>query len=46
MMGKGCEGAFWGNEKVLSLDMTVGYMGVIFCQNALNCTLKICNCTE
>lgn len=46
IMGKGHEGTFWGNESVLNLDMTVGYMGVLFCQNSLNCTLKTCNCTE
>lgn len=39
-------GTFWDNENVLNLDTTVGYMSVIFCQNALKRTLKICNYSE
>lgn len=46
MMGKGCETTFWGDGHVLALDTTVGYVSVISCQNSLNYTLKMCNCTE
>lgn len=33
-------------ENVLNLDKTVGYTGVILCQNSLSCKLKICTNTE
>lgn len=38
--------AFWGNENVLNFVTTVVYMSVIFCQNALNCILKMFNYIE